>query len=50
MIDHGKVDETYVAEILQNKMYRDLFIYLKTSINEFIWNKIFSSGFMWRTI
>ena len=36
MIDHGKVTETYVAEILQNKIYCDKFIYLKTSIIEVI--------------
>ena len=36
MIVHGKVNGTYVADILQNKMYRDTFIYLKTSINEVI--------------
>ena len=36
MIDHGKVTETYVAEVLQNKRYSDQFIYLKTSINEVI--------------
>ena len=36
MIDHGKVTETYVAEILQNKIYCDKIIYLKTSINEVI--------------
>ena len=35
-IDHGKVTETYVAEILQNKIYHDKFIYLKTSVNEVI--------------
>ena len=35
-IDHGKVTETYVAEILQNKICRDKFIYLKNSINEVI--------------
>ena len=34
MVDQGKVTETYVAEILQNKIYCDKFIYLKTSINE----------------
>ena len=34
MIDHGKVNKTYVAEILQNKIYHDKFIYLKTSINK----------------
>ena len=33
MIHHGKVTETYFAEILQNKIYCDKFIYLKTSIN-----------------
>ena len=32
-IDQGKVIEPYVAEILQNKIYCDTFIYLKTSIN-----------------
>ena len=31
-MDHDKVTETYVAEILQNKIYYDKFIYLKTSI------------------
>ena len=36
MIDHGKVTETCVAEILQNKIYCDKFLYLKTSINEVI--------------
>ena len=36
MIDHGKVTETYAAEILQNKTYCDKFICLKTSINEVI--------------
>ena len=35
-IDHGKVTKTYVAEILQNKIYRDKFIYFKTSANEVI--------------
>ena len=35
-IDHGKVAETYVAEIHQNKIYCDKFIYLKTSIDEVI--------------
>ena len=33
-IDHGKVTEAYVAELLQYKIYCDKFIYLKTSINE----------------
>ena len=36
MIDHGRVNETYVAEILQNKRYCHKFIYLKTSIYEVI--------------
>ena len=36
IVDHGKVTETYVAEILQNKIYCDKFIYLKTSMMEFI--------------
>ena len=36
MVDHGKVTETYVAEILQYKIYFDKFIYLKTSISEVI--------------
>ena len=35
-IDHGKVTETYVAKILQNKIYCDKFIYFKTSANEVI--------------
>ena len=35
-IDHGKATETHVAKILQNKVYRDKLIYLKTSIKEFI--------------
>ena len=35
-IDHGKVTETYVAEILQNKIYSDKFIYFKTSTNEVV--------------
>ena len=34
MVDHGKVTETYVAEIIQNKIYCDKFIYLKASVNE----------------
>ena len=34
--DHGKVTETYVAEILQNKIYCNKFIYLNTSVNELI--------------
>ena len=34
MVDHGKVTETYVAEIIQNKKYCDKFIYLKASVNE----------------
>ena len=41
MIDHGKVTETYVAEILQNKTYCDKFIYLKTSINKLFKIKCF---------
>ena len=49
-IDHGKVTETYVIKILHNKIYCDKFIYLKTSINEVNWNKMFCSGFIWRTI
>ena len=32
-IYHAKMTETYVAEILQNKIYCDKFIYLKTSVN-----------------
>ena len=36
MIDHGKLHETYIAEILQSKIYCDKYIYLKTSINEVI--------------
>ena len=35
-IDHGKVIKIYVAEILQNKIYCDKFIYLNISINEVI--------------
>ena len=35
-IYHGKVTETYAAEILQNKIYNDNIIYSKTSINEVI--------------
>ena len=35
-IDHGKVTETYVADILQNKICCNKFIYLKTSIKEVI--------------
>ena len=35
-IDHGKVTETFLAEILQNKIYCDKFFYLKTSINNVI--------------
>ena len=35
-IDHEKVTETYVAEILQYKIYCGKCIYLKTSINETI--------------
>ena len=34
--NHGKVTETYFAKILQNKIYWDEFIYLKTSFNEVI--------------
>ena len=36
MIDHGKVIETYVVEILQNKLSCDEFVYLKTSVSELI--------------
>ena len=36
MINHGKVNETYAAEILQNKIHCDKFIYLITSVNEAI--------------
>ena len=36
MVDQGKVTETYVAEILQNKICCDKFVYLKTSISEVI--------------
>ena len=35
-IDHGRVTETYVAEILHNKIYCDKIICLKVSFNEFI--------------
>ena len=35
-IDYDQVTESYVAEILQNKIYCGKFIYLKTSINEVI--------------
>ena len=49
-IGHGKVTETYVVEILQNKIYCDKCIFLKTSVNEFIWNKTFSSSFILRAI
>ena len=35
------MNETYVAEILQNKIYWDKLIYLKTSINEVIKKKCF---------
>ena len=35
-IDHDKVTETYVTEILQNKTFCDKFIYLKTSTNKVI--------------
>ena len=45
-IDHDKVTEVYVAKILQNKIYCDKFINLKTSINEVIYNKMFSDGFI----
>ena len=34
MVDHGEVTETYVAEIIQNKIYCDKFIYLKASVYE----------------
>ena len=50
MIDHGKVTETYIAEILQYKKYCDKFIHLKTFINEVILNKMFSSGFILRSV
>ena len=33
---HGKVTETYVAEILQNEIYCDKFIYLNTSVTDVI--------------
>ena len=36
MIDHGKVNETIVAEILQNKIHYGKFIYLKAHVNEII--------------
>ena len=36
MLDHGNVTESCVTEILQNKIYCDKFIYLKTSINKVI--------------
>ena len=36
MIDHSKVTETYVAEILPNKIYFDKFILLNTYIKEVI--------------
>ena len=36
MMYHGKVTDTYVAEILQNKIYCDKFIYLNTSVTEVI--------------
>ena len=36
MIDHGKVTETYVVEILQNKIYCNKFIKLKASVNQVI--------------
>ena len=49
-IDHDKMTKTYVAEILQNKICCDKFIHLKTSINEVLWNKMFSSGSMRCTI
>ena len=45
MIAHGKINEIYVAETLQNKIYSDKFIYLKASFNEVIYNKMFCSGF-----
>ena len=48
-IDHDKVTEVYVAKILQNKIYCDKFINLKTSINEVIYNKMFSDGFIWHS-
>ena len=35
-MEHGKVTETYVAEITQKKRYYDKLIYLKTLINEVI--------------
>ena len=47
MINHGKMNETYVAEILQNKIYWDKLIYLKTSINEVIKNKMFCGRFIY---
>ena len=36
MVDHHNVTETYVAEILQNEIYCEIFISLKTSVNEVI--------------
>ena len=50
MIDHGKLTETYVAEILQNKKYCGKYIYLKTSINEVTKNKMFCGKFIERNL
>ena len=36
MIDHQKVTETYVVDILENKIYCGTCIYLKPSVNEVI--------------
>ena len=41
MIDHGKVNETIVAEILQNKIYYGKFIYLKAHLMKLFKTKCF---------
>ena len=38
MIDHNQVNKTYVAEILQSKIFCGKCIYLKTCIDEVIQN------------
>ena len=38
--------ETYVVEILQNKIYCEKLIQLKTSIDDVISNKMLSGGFI----
>ena len=45
-IDHDKLSETWIAEILYNKIYCGKCIFIKTSINGVIQNKMFSGKFI----